>query len=337
MLEIRVGGKYRLGKNNEEVAIKLENVSTRHPQLSYESKLMKLMQESAGVPAMLWFGSEGGFNVLIMELLGPSIEDLFLYCNKKFSLKTVMMVGSQMLERIEYLHNKNFLHRDVKPDNFLIGLGRKSKIIHMIDFGLAKKYRDPRSFSHIPYKEGKSLTGTARYASINTHEGLEQSRRDDLESLFYVLAYLLLGHVPWQGVEAATKQEKYGKIMEKKKNATIDHTYQDLPREMLMFFTYCRSLKFEEKPDYAYLKSLFCDVMDREGYVCDFIFDWTILNYSTHKQLRNKLLDDLRKNNAMNESKIALNESNVLPTVAAPAAQKMVQMQPKEQKKCVIF
>ncbi|OMJ75084.1 hypothetical protein SteCoe_25860 [Stentor coeruleus] len=354
MLEIRVGNKFRLGKkigsgsfgeiflginiqSNEEVAVKLENISCRHPQLNYESKILKLLQEGEGVPSMIWFGNEGIYNVLIMELLGPSLEDLFLYCNRKFSLKTVLMIADQILSRIEFMHSKNFIHRDIKPDNFLIGLGNKSNTIFMIDFGLAKKFRDSKNFAHIPFKEGKSLTGTARYASISTHMGYEQSRRDDIESLFYVVAYLLLGGLPWQGITAQTKQEKYSKILDKKKNSIIDHTYQDLPQELLMYFSYCRSLKFEEKPDYVYLKSLFRDAMNKENFNHDFIYDWTIQNYSTHKQLRSKIIDDLRKNNTLEESRQALNESHIVSIQPTTVQVQIPLTDEKSKNKCLVF
>ncbi|XP_030526254.1 casein kinase 1-like protein 2 [Rhodamnia argentea] len=295
-MEPRVGNKFRLGRKigsgsfgeiylgtnvqtNEEVAIKLEPVKTKHPQLLYEAKLYKILQGGTGIPNVRWFGAEGDYNVLVMDLLGPSLEDLFNFCSRKLSLKTVLMLADQMINRIEFVHSKSFLHRDIKPDNFLMGLGRRANQVYIIDFGLAKKYRDTSTHQHIPYRENKNLTGTARYASMNTHLGIEQSRRDDLESLGYVLMYFLRGSLPWQGLKAGTKKQKYEKISEKKVSTSIEALCRGYPSEFASYFHYCRSLRFDDKPDYTYLKRLFRDLFIREGFQFDYVFDWTILKY----------------------------------------------------------
>ncbi|PSS18075.1 Casein kinase 1-like protein [Actinidia chinensis var. chinensis] len=302
-MEPRVGNKFRLGRKigsgsfgeiylgtniqtNEEVAIKLENVKTKHPQLLYESKLYKILQGGTGIPNVRWFGAEGDYNVLVMDLLGPSLEDLFNFCSRKLSLKTVLMLADQMINRVEFVHSKSFLHRDIKPDNFLMGLGRRANQVYAIDFGLAKKYRDSSNHQHIPYRENKNLTGTARYASMNTHLGIEQSRRDDLESLGYVLMYFLRGSLPWQGLKAGTKKQKYEKISEKKVSTSIEALCRGYPTEFASYFHYCRSLRFDDKPDYAYLKRIFRDLFIREGFQFDYVFDWTILKYQ-QSQLSN--------------------------------------------------
>jgi len=294
-MELRVGKKYRLGRKigsgsfgdiylgtnmttGEEVAIKLESVKTKHPQLLYESKIYRILHGGLGIPNVRWYGIEGDYNVMVLDLLGPSLEDLFNYCGRRFQLKTVLMLADQLLGRLEYVHTKSFIHRDVKPDNFLIGLGKRQSVIHIIDFGLAKKYRDPRSHQHIPYRENKNLTGTARYASINTHIGIEQSRRDDLESLGYVLMYFIRGSLPWQGLKANTKKQKYERIMDRKMSTSTEQLCKGYATEFRSYFEYCRSLRFEDRPDYAYLKRLFKELFYRKGFQYDNMFDWTVLN-----------------------------------------------------------
>ncbi|XP_015639233.1 casein kinase 1-like protein 2 isoform X3 [Oryza sativa Japonica Group] len=160
-----------------------------------------------------------------------------------------------------------------------MGLGKRANQVYVIDFGLAKKYRDTSTHQHIPYRENKNLTGTARYASVNTHLGIEQSRRDDMESLGYVLMYFLRGSLPWQGLKAGNKKQKYEKISERKIATSTEALCRGYPTEFASYFHYCRSLRFEDSPDYQYLKRLFRDLFIREGFQFDYVFDWTILKY----------------------------------------------------------
>ncbi|XP_027189057.1 uncharacterized protein [Cicer arietinum] len=302
-MEKVVGGKYKIGRKigsgsfgvihigahvvtSELVAIKMENKKTKQPQLLYEAKLYNNLKGGSGIPRMKWFGTDGDYNVLVLELMGPSLEDLLYYSGGMFSLKSVLMLADQMLTRIEYLHSKGFLHRDIKPDNFLMGLGKKANQVCMIDFGLSKGYRDPISYKHIPYRENKNLTGTARYASCNTHKGIEQSRRDDLESLGYVLLYFLRGSLPWQGLQAATRTQKYEKLCETKLSTRIEVLCKAYPVEFASYFHYCRSLTFDQRPDYVYLKRLFRELFTSKGYVSDYLFDWTILKYQQMQQTK---------------------------------------------------
>lgn len=132
-----------------------------------------------------------------MDLLAQNLEELFVMCKRSFTLKTVLMLADQLISNLEYIHFKNFVHRDIKPENFLIGSGRKSHVVHTIDFGLSKRYRDVRTYEHVPLKDGKPIIGKCRYASINSHKGMEQSRRDDMEALGYMLIYFLKGTLPW--------------------------------------------------------------------------------------------------------------------------------------------
>lgn len=293
-LELRVGQKFRLGKkigsgsfgdiylgtdmlSGTEFAVKLESVKSKHPQLIYESKIYKILGGGVGLPSIHWFGVEGEYNVMVIDLLGPSLEFLFNICGRRFQLKTVLMIADQLICRLEYMHAKNFIHRDVKPDNFLIGLGKRAQVCHIIDFGLAKKYRDARTHMHIPYRENKSLTGTARYASINTHIGIEQSRRDDLESLGYVFMYFIRGCLPWQGLKANTKKQKYDKIMEKKKSTPFSILCKGYPPAFHSYFAYVSALRFSDKPDYTYLRRQFKELFFNNGFQFDGIFDWTLL------------------------------------------------------------
>ncbi|KAJ9660234.1 Palmitoylated plasma membrane-bound casein kinase [Coniosporium apollinis] len=292
-----VGVHYRVGKkigegsfgvifegtnllNNQQVAIKFEPRKSDAPQLRDEYRTYKILVGCPGIPNVYYFGQEGLHNILVIDLLGPSLEDLFDHCNRRFSIKTVVMVAKQMLSRVQTIHEKNLIYRDIKPDNFLIGRpGSKSaNVIHVVDFGMAKQYRDPKTKQHIPYRERKSLSGTARYMSINTHLGREQSRRDDLEALGHVFMYFLRGGLPWQGLKAATNKQKYEKIGEKKQTTAIKDLCDGYPEEFNKYLSYVRNLGFEDQPDYDYLRELFTQALKSTGEVEDGEYDWMKLN-----------------------------------------------------------
>ena len=270
-------GEIFLGENQqtkEPVAIKLEPIKSRSPQLFYESKLYTILASGICIPRSYWYGSESNYNVLVMELMGKSLEDLFNLCNKKFSLKTVLMLADQMLERVEYIHSKGYIHRDIKPDNFAMGLGKKSPILYLFDFGLAKRYVDPKTGEHIPYHEGRDLTGTARYASIPTHLGIEQSRRDDIESIAYVLIFMLKGRLPWQGLKAPNIKKKNTMIAEIKCTTTAEQLCDGVPSEFATFLDEAKKLGFQDTPNYSEYRELFRNLFIKEGFVFDSVYDW---------------------------------------------------------------
>lgn len=266
--------------NGVAVAIKFEPRKTEAPQLRDEYRTYKHLQGSPGIPNAYYFGQEGLHSILVIDLLGPSLEDLFDWCGRRFSVKTVVQVAIQMLNLIEEVHRHDLIYRDIKPDNFLIGRQGlpDENDVHLIDFGMAKQYRDPRTKQHIPYREKKSLSGTARYMSINTHLGREQSRRDDLEALGHVFFYFLRGQLPWQGLKAPTNKQKYEKIGDKKRTTPATTLCEGLPRQFAEYLDRVRSLPFEAEPPYEEYRMSLLSVLDDLGQACDGDFDWMHLN-----------------------------------------------------------
>lgn len=269
---------------NEEVAIKVEWLREeggppRH--LLHEAFLYKTLQGGRGIPTVRSFSREDDrWVALVLDLLGPSLADLFDYCERTFSLKTVLMLADEMLGRIEYVHSKGILQRDIKPENFVMGRGTQSHEVYMIDFGLAAEYRDPNTREPVSSYGGHLDTrvlGTIRYASLNTHHGVPQSPRDDLESLGYVLVYFLRGSLPWQGLTfGMSPKRKMETVRSVKKHTEIKILCHGYPPEFESYFRYCRSLRFDEEPDYAHLKHKFRDLFVREGFKFDYVYDWNI-------------------------------------------------------------
>jgi len=307
--EIRVCTKYRLThrlgsgafgivylaedvtQNNKRVAVKMESLKAKHPQLLSEARLMQNLQGKERFPTFLWYGEEGDYNVLIMDLLGPSLEDLFLYCDKKFTLKTCLMLFDQGLQCLEKLHDNDVLHRDIKPENFCIGIEDNSEILHILDFGLSKYYRDPVTKTHIEYQEGRGMIGTPRYCSINAQKGNQLSRRDDLESLGYVIIYMLTGTLPWKGTQARTKKEKNLKILKiKEESLTNGVLFEGLPREFQNYFDYVFRLKFDETPNYNKLRRILKELFLDKGF--DYNFDWVISDLDSDKDIEEDFTKD---------------------------------------------
>lgn len=266
--------------NGVAVAIKFEPRKTEAPQLRDEYRTYKHLQGCPGIPNAYYFGQEGLHNILVIDLLGPSLEDLFDWCGRRFSIKTVVQVAIQMLTLIEDVHRHDLIYRDIKPDNFLIGrqgLPDENQV-HLVDFGMAKQYRDPRTKQHIPYREKKSLSGTARYMSINTHLGREQLRRDDLEALGHVFFYFLKGQLPWQGLKAPTNKQKYEKIGDKKRTTPAVTLCDRLPRQFAEYLDSVRSLPFDAEPAYEEYRMLLISALDDLGQSTDGDYDWLHLN-----------------------------------------------------------
>ena len=314
-------------ENGEKVAIKTE-INTNKNQISLlepEAHKLHNLKGYLGIPKLFNFAKLKDYNILAMELLGKSLNEIFSSLNKKFSLKTVCTLGIDMIKLIKYIHEKNLIHRDIKPDNFMMGLNKNKNILYLIDFGLSKKYINSNG-NHIEFKLGKNMTGTARYCSIYTHQGIEQSRRDDLESIGYVLIYFLKGNLPWQNVKVNNNEKHFEKIGQMKKNISIEELCSNFPYEFVKYFEYVKQLEFDEEPNYNMLIELFQSVLKNNCGVKYInsnnskrgnLFDWNcnINNFDLIEidimNRKHYSFNDRNKRNKSNNNKKILNDSTI--------------------------
>ena len=298
--DLIIGGKYKVIRkigpasfggiylainmtDGEEVAVKTEYMKAAtkagHPELLHENSMHKILKGGIGIPRIRWFGHEDGYNIMVMDLLGHSLEELFNLCSRRFSMKTLLVVAEQMIKRIEYIHTKGIIHKCLSPKEFRIAIDPNGNKLYLTNFGKSKKFRGKESGQHLPYNdECQAEMFKAKYASINAHKGIEQSRRDDLESLGYILMYFNRGSLPWQGLNAATKIQKLEMIGERKMATPVQVLCEGYPTEFALYLNYCRSLRFDETPNYVYLRHLFRTLFrTRHYHLSEFTFDWATL------------------------------------------------------------
>ena len=269
------GKVYKAEYNSKYYAIKFENREEGQELLKNEATIMTYLKGNPHIPKAHSYGFSGNYNIFVLQLLGKSLEDIFNE-RQKFSLKTGAMLAYQMIEVLKYIHSKHIIHRDIKPDNFVIGGEEYNAYLYLVDFGLAKKYRSSKTLKQIPYVKKKKLTGTARYASIHAMEEMEQSRRDDLEAVSYVIMYFIRGNLPWQGLRLKSNEDRYQKILEKKKEISTEELCAEYPKVFYDFVKYSKGLKYSEEPKYDELKNSFVDfVVNQKKEKFDFIYDWT--------------------------------------------------------------
>ena len=269
-------GEVYLGQaieNKAYVALKVEPRKIAKPILQSEAFLLYSIA-GPGIPAVKSFGKVKNYNVLVEPLLGKSLFDIFAENHKEMPIEDICLIGKQVIDRIQWIHSKFIVHRDIKPDNFLIGKDDPN-VIYLIDFGLSKKYRSSNSGKHIRFGFTGKLTGTVRFASANALRGGEQSRRDDIESIGYMIVYFMKKRLPWQGVTGTRKMERYLKIYKLKKNTSPEDLCEGLPPEMVEYMTYAKKLEFEQEPNYNYLRKLFSKMLKRFHTTNDqLVFSW---------------------------------------------------------------
>ena len=275
LIKMTSNSKIYLGiniKDKNNYAIKIEDKTIPTASLKEEALILYLLK-GPGLPKVISFGHVGKYNILVENLLGKSISDIWLERKQKFNLKDLCMFAFQGLERIEYVHSKNYLHRDIKPGNFLVGNPDTSQI-YLIDFGNAKKFKSSRTGKHMAYNKICCIFGTLRYLSSNTLKGIVPTRKDDLESFGLVLIHLYIGNLPWINIKNKNGYDEVLQVSEIRKKLTLETLCKGMPSEMYEYMKYVQNLNFEQNPDYNYLRSLFLNILQKIGEKNDFIFSW---------------------------------------------------------------
>ena len=295
------GNVYKAFYDDEYYALKMEDISWDYDLLENEATILNYLQ-GPNIPKFISFSKDKGYNVLVMELLDQSLDNI-LSKLRRFSVKTVAMLGYQLIKILKYIHDKHIIHRDIKPDNLAMGRKELNGTLYIIDFGLAKKFRSSRTLKQFPLIKRHSLTGTARYASINALQGYEQSRRDDLESAMYVLMFFLRGNLPWQNIKIKGKHDKYLKICNKKKEISSKELGKNFPSEFAELLEYFKNLGYTEDPDYEMCLKKMLNVLERENATFDYVYDWTTrLDINERKKHNNDNKKKFKRKNKRNHT-----------------------------------
>jgi serine/threonine protein kinase len=240
-----------------------------------ESKILLDLQGGVGIPKLYDSGKTQNYTYMIVTLLGSNLNEIRKSLNG-FSLSTVSLILLQALSRIEFVHSRGYIHRDIKPQQFLLG---HKEIIYLVDYGISKKYLFEGH--HVSFQSHCLRAGSSSYASINSHIGIRLSRRDDLESLGYMAVWLIQGSLPWQQKNKCNDNKKWQIVFNLKRSISEDELFTGCPKQFKTFFIYVRSLKFDETPNYTYLKQLIISVRT-ENCLKSKNFDWKTLDKAKH-------------------------------------------------------